>query len=61
MNKNKVLNVRMSETTYKKIDSIRKQMIKKGFSEEELTDSFIIRESIRTFDEKLKYLIYKKE
>lgn len=63
MKKDKIISIRLSDKTYKRIDNIRKQMIeKKAYNEDtELTDSFIIRDAIITLDEKIKYLIYDNE
>lgn len=47
-----------SDKFYNRINNIRHQMIKKGFPEEILTDEYIVKEAIRTLDEKIKYLIY---
>lgn len=58
MKKNKSITFRCSEKTYLRIQSIRQQMIDKGFDEDMLTDAYIIRESIRALDEKIKYFIY---
>lgn len=47
-----------SDKFYNRINSIRHQMIKKGFNKELLTDEYIVKEAIRTLDDKIKYFVY---
>ena len=63
MKKDKIITIRLSEKTYNRIDSIRKQMKEKKAYDENtnLTDSFIIRDAIITLDEKIKYFLYENE
>ena len=61
MKKTKSISIRLSEKTYNRLNSIREQLIEKGLNDDLLTDSYIIREAIITFDQKLRYLIYDKE
>lgn len=58
MKKDKIIAFRGTQKTYERINNIRKQMIAKGFEEDMLSDSYIIREAIRVYEDKLKYLIY---
>lgn len=58
MKKDKIIAFRGTQKTYERINNIRKQMIQKGFDEDMLSDSYIIREAIRTLEEKIKYFVY---
>lgn len=59
MSKNHSITIRLSDKTYNRIENIRHQLIKRGYPvDDDLTDSFIVREAIITLDDKIKYFIY---